>query len=242
MRMYLALAAVASLTLAVAPAGAQTTFTGSDNGSPVGGPQPLSDAAATAFLVSANSYGPVFTLDFEGEPVGYSTNYAFPGVNVTLTGTNFGSGFSGISNTTSGNLYGYDIDTGTGQWLGFPGGDATWAFASPTNSFGFYSTGTQTTFGLTFTVSIDGAGAQVFNLTPNVNGGAQYFGVTSASAFNQVVISRPGGDAWGIDRVSYNFAQNAAVPEPGTWAMMLLGFGAIGFAVRRRRPSRLAIA
>lgn len=27
----------------------------------------------------------------------------------------------------------------------------------------------------------------------------------------------------------------AAVPEPGTWAMMLLGFGAIGFSIRRRR-------
>lgn len=26
----------------------------------------------------------------------------------------------------------------------------------------------------------------------------------------------------------------AAVPEPGTWAMMLVGFGAIGFATRRR--------
>ena len=26
-----------------------------------------------------------------------------------------------------------------------------------------------------------------------------------------------------------------AVPEPGTWAMMLLGFGAIGFSVRRKR-------
>jgi hypothetical protein len=28
-----------------------------------------------------------------------------------------------------------------------------------------------------------------------------------------------------------------SVPEPATWAMMLLGFGAIGFAVRRRRSS-----
>lgn len=27
-----------------------------------------------------------------------------------------------------------------------------------------------------------------------------------------------------------------AVPEPGTWAMMLLGFGAIGFSLRGRRP------
>jgi hypothetical protein len=33
--------------------------------------------------------------------------------------------------------------------------------------------------------------------------------------------------------------QVAAVPEPATWAMMLLGFGAIGFASRRRRSQRL---
>jgi len=32
----------------------------------------------------------------------------------------------------------------------------------------------------------------------------------------------------------------AAVPEPATWAMMLLGFGAIGAAMRRRRPLNLA--
>lgn len=33
---------------------------------------------------------------------------------------------------------------------------------------------------------------------------------------------------------------DAAVPEPGTWALMLLGFGITGFALRRRRE--LAIA
>ena len=32
----------------------------------------------------------------------------------------------------------------------------------------------------------------------------------------------------------------AAVPEPGTWAMMLMGFGAAGFAMRRRRAPVLA--
>ena len=26
-----------------------------------------------------------------------------------------------------------------------------------------------------------------------------------------------------------------AIPEPGTWALMLLGFAGIGFAIRRRR-------
>ena len=28
---------------------------------------------------------------------------------------------------------------------------------------------------------------------------------------------------------------NSAVPEPATWATMLLGFGAVGFAMRRRK-------
>ena len=34
----------------------------------------------------------------------------------------------------------------------------------------------------------------------------------------------------------------SAVPEPGTWAMMLLGFGAVGFSIRRRRQPTLAQA
>lgn len=38
--------------------------------------------------------------------------------------------------------------------------------------------------------------------------------------------------------LTYNYTpfSAGAVPEPGTWAMMLLGFGAIGFQMRRRRP------
>ena len=31
----------------------------------------------------------------------------------------------------------------------------------------------------------------------------------------------------------------AAVPEPATWAMMLIGFGAMGVQLRRRRPALL---
>ena len=32
-----------------------------------------------------------------------------------------------------------------------------------------------------------------------------------------------------------NFLPTAPIPEPATWAMMLVGFGAIGFAMRRRK-------
>jgi hypothetical protein len=34
----------------------------------------------------------------------------------------------------------------------------------------------------------------------------------------------------------------SAVPEPATWAMMLLGFGAIGLAMRRRKATAVAAA
>jgi len=36
------------------------------------------------------------------------------------------------------------------------------------------------------------------------------------------------------------YTPTGGVPEPGTWAMMLLGFGGIGLAIRRRRRPLLA--
>lgn len=37
-----------------------------------------------------------------------------------------------------------------------------------------------------------------------------------------------------------NYGIVRAVPEPGTWAMMLLGFSVIGFGMRRKRSSHLS--
>ena len=53
---------------------------------------------------------------------------------------------------------------------------------------------------------------------------------------------------WAFDILNVNSAvqvggsQVGAVPEPGTWAMMLLGFGAVGYSMRRRKRPALAAA
>lgn len=60
-------------------------------------------------------------------------------------------------------------------------------------------------------------------------------GVVTSNFAPFAQVSREG--VFGIRKAS-NFSVTAvtgAVPEPGTWAMMLLGFGAIGASMRRRR-------
>lgn len=42
--------------------------------------------------------------------------------------------------------------------------------------------------------------------------------------------------------IGLSLAPAAAVPEPGTWAMMLLGFGAVGATLRRRRSATARLA
>ena len=48
-----------------------------------------------------------------------------------------------------------------------------------------------------------------------------------------------GGTAGDIRQVRILREGAVAVPEPATWGMMLLGFGAIGFSMRRRRKTYL---
>ena len=38
-------------------------------------------------------------------------------------------------------------------------------------------------------------------------------------------------------QIALQLSSAAVVPEPSTWAMLLLGFGAVGFAIRRRRKT-----
>ena len=64
-----------------------------------------------------------------------------------------------------------------------------------------------------------------------------FTGSPSSPTFALGTFNLSGGFTSGASTLTISQAAVAAVPEPGTWAMMLLGFGAVGFAVRRRRPT-----
>ncbi len=199
------------------------TFVGQDDGAPTSGPFPLSDAAQTSFETAAAAFGSLNTITYESLAVGFYTPIAAaPGVSITLSAGDFGNGFSGISNTTVGNLYGFNTTPGGSQWLGFPEGSATFTFATPIHSFGTFLTGLQTIFSDTtgLAITFNDGSPELLNPPINVNGGAEYFGFTDTSAFSSVTLTDTSADAWGIDDTTYNGVPST-IPEPSS--ILLLG-------------------
>lgn len=80
----------------------------------------------------------------------------------------------------------------------------------------------------------------IFNVTGAGSGGTvwspQQLNFTTTNALSTLTFTATGtSDSLGgyLDNISLT----AAVPEPSTWAMMLLGFGVIGLSMRRRRKA-----
>jgi PEP-CTERM motif len=50
-------------------------------------------------------------------------------------------------------------------------------------------------------------------------------------------------EAFGLDSIRVTLNEvTPGVPEPATWAMMLIGFGAVGYSMRRQRKGAAQIA
>ncbi len=69
--------------------------------------------------------------------------------------------------------------------------------------------------------------------------GTFFFQFDAGAGVDSITITnRAGANNSGLSNAALFWTGVAAVPEPGTWAMMLVGFGAIGASMRRRRSAR----
>ncbi|MXO60727.1 PEPxxWA-CTERM sorting domain-containing protein [Altererythrobacter salegens] len=91
--------------------------------------------------------------------------------------------------------------------------------ADPTNNIDFYS------------ASLNGVAFNLFS----PDGGVTEFGSLAPITMQLLNTLNITGYTGGSGTFAGTLTFSQAVPEPATWALMLLGFGAIGFAMRRRR-------
>jgi hypothetical protein len=76
-------------------------------------------------------------------------------------------------------------------------------------------------------------GASNLRLQPNGNWSGQFqFGIKPQPAFEYVVFNL---EDIGLTNIVRTSIEISCVPEPGTWAMLIVGFGGVGAALRRRR-------
>ena len=92
--------------------------------------------------------------------------------------------------------------------------------------------------GATYSYIVNGVAGSI---TVPVAKSTTFLGFTSTSGPVSVAFSVAGGSGFGGANIELDVPQfiagdaiMGAVPEPATWAMMLLGFGGIGVAMRRR--------
>ncbi len=248
----LSLLAAAAAVLAAGQAQAATqVFAGQDvNPGPglVVATNPNADAANAAFKSFLTG---VSTESFESFAVGTTAplTLEFTGSAGTLTATLTGSG-SVQRNPRS-------APTGTGQfavdgsqYYFVDSAAFTVTFASPIAAFGFYGADLEDLRGINITLNYAAGGNAVYNLRdvfgdyPGsflASGSVHFLGfIDKANPFSSVVFSGVGaaGDFLSFDLMTIGDSKqvvNPGIPEPATWAMMIAGFGLVGFAARRRR-------
>lgn len=148
---------------------------------------------------------------------GYTGGFTFP------DGTNWGGGepFAAIGLTTA--VMSFTFDEPVSAVLA----DFIWARANDTQlKFRAY----------------DASGKLVEDVSFVTNDPAYpkgFYGIGRAT--NQISRFEVEGYYFGLRNFSTFVAPASAVPEPATWAMMIIGFGTAGTMIRRRRTTALAV-
>ena len=197
--------------------------------------------AALAGASAANA------TSFVGSTTGCFGSPCLTGTSATsITGTPVGGGTGGTLTFNSGS---FDVTDS--------GGIAPIGTGLLNDTLGFFSlthgTATQSTFNTPFTLFVTftlpagtaGAGTFMSAITGSVNNGTAggvdidfdntpHLFTSSAGPFTLLVRDLSVTNGGVLTPITGTIR---AVPEPATWAMMLLGFGGIGLAMRRRRKT-----
>lgn len=120
------------------------------------------------------------------------------------------------------------------------GEEADYTFANPLGQFSFIL-GSADTYN-TLTVFLAGGGSQTFTGQQLIDSGVADGDQSAPRTNGRLIVNGEGTAITGFRLASSqnsfeidDIAGVAAVPEPATWAMMLFGFGAVGFGMRRRK-------
>ena len=144
--------------------------------------------------------------------------------------------FDGATIDASGTLTTQDVPTTTGGLLitgvtGTANGATITGLLAP----GTFASNDNLLFvGQTSLLSFGGFSFVAGGVESNIFRGTQTFGF-----FQSVAVSSPG--TFTITAVT-NPPPVGAIPEPGTWALMLMGFGFVGAAMRRRARTRVTVS
>lgn len=243
--LLLATTAVILAGLAGSAQAAPVTFFGEDlNASgvtPIA--HPISDATSTNFLSQLTSPG-VETFDtFANGATAVAPSFG-NGITATLNGGTINN-FSNAGRFAISSPNYYEADTST----------FSIHFSGPIAAFGFYGTDIGD-FGGVLSLTLTDTGGRTSSLVVPAsqgsngaqpqNGSVLYFGFYDLSdtytsiAFNNSNTT----DVFGFDNFTVGLAAQVApgVPEPSTWAMMILGFAGVGFMAYRRKAKPALMA
>ena len=229
--------AAAATALVGTSASAQTSYTNQAAFLAAAG-SVQTETFASAPVGNFASVGGVFNATFDGFSVTGQNNGNYVGI-ATGSIASGGDNFAVPVAFTGQNYFGWGNITGGIMSLTINFNEATTAFG-----FDWFNTD------VTDSYSINIPGGTVFNSPPfNLAGNSAssgFFGLVSATPFTSIVITNnlTGGymSTMGMDNFITNGvgSVNPGVPEPATWAMMIMGFGLMGAAMRRQPKVKVA--